>query len=253
MEQKNISSISNDNFFKILTEGITIHSSGSSGPSKPFFQPPAKIRAANKVSRIVNGITGNSRIYTVMKIQHAGGLFAQTLPGWEVGAKLKIEPFNAYQFVKEIENHTHTIVSPLHAKAIMMTKGFKKLNLTGITVACGSEPVTWDIIEGFVAQGARLIVVWGMSEIGPFAITHTFENMDEVNRVKKLCPSNATLLGNKFHFEYKIENEELAVKGDICIFDDWYYTKDKVVEVEDILFYTGRTNLKVDFDNPKKG
>ena len=253
MEQKNISSISNDNFFKILTEGITIHSSGSSGPSKPFFQPPAKIRAANKVSRIVNGITGNSRIYTVMKIQHAGGLFAQTLPGWEVGAKLKIEPFNAYQFVKEIENHTHTIVSPLHAKAIMMTKGFKKLNLTGITVACGSEPVTWDIIEGFVAQGARLIVVWGMSEIGPFAITHTFENMDEVKRVQKLCPKDATVLGSKKHCEYKVENEELAVKGDICIFDDWYYTKDKVVEVEGILFYTGRTNLEVDFNNPKKG
>jgi len=254
MEQRNISStISDQDFFKILTEGITIHSSGSSGPSKPFFQPPTKIRAANKVSRNVNGITGNSRIYTVMKMQHAGGLFAQTLPGWEIGSRIKVEQFNAYQFVKEIKNHTHTIVSPLHAKAIMMTKGFKDLDLTGITVACGSEPVTWDIIEAFVSRGARLIAVWGMSEIGPFAITHTFDSMEEVKRVKEICPKDATVLGSKKHCEYKIENEELAVKGDICIFDDWYYTKDKVIEVEELIFYTGRTNLEVDFNNPKKG
>lgn len=240
-------------FQKILEEGIIINSSGSSGPSKPFFQSPAKIRAANEVSRNINGITSKSRIYTVMKMTHAGGLFAQTLPGYEVGSKIKIEPFNAYQFVKEIKNHTHTIVSPLHAKGIMMTKGFCDLDLTGITVACGSEPVTWDIIEAFVSRGARLIVVWGMSEVGPFAITHTFNSMDEVHKVKEICPKDATVMGSKKYCEYKIENDELVVKGDICIFDDWYYTKDTVVEVENILFYTGRTNCEVDFEKPKKG
>ena len=53
--------------------------------------------------------------------------------------------------------------------------------------------------------------------------------------------------------EYKIENEELAVKGDICIYDDWYYTKDKVAEINGVLFYLGRTNKQVDFDKPTKG
>ena len=240
-------------FQKILEEGITIHSSGSSGPSKPFFQPPAKIRAANKVARTVQDITGNSRIYTIMKLEHAGGLFVQTLPGYEVGAKIDIEPFNAFTFVKKIRNYTHTIISPLHAKLIMKTKTFNDLDLTGITITCGSEPVTWDIIEAFVPKGCKFIADWGMSEIGPVAINHIFETMDEVNRVKAICPKNATVIGSKKYCEYKVENEELAVKGDICIFDDWYYTKDKVVEVEDILFYTGRTNCEVDFDNPKKG
>ena len=144
------------------------------------------------------------------------------------------------------------------ASALKCEKNWKKLTKNSVlwvknVVRPHDEPVTWDIIEGFVAQGARLIVVWGMSEIGPFAITHTFEDMDEVKRVQKLCPKDATVLGSKKHCEYKVENDELAVKGDICIFDDWYYTKDKVVEVEDILFYTGRTNLEVDFNNPKKG
>jgi acyl-coenzyme A synthetase/AMP-(fatty) acid ligase len=238
---------------KIINEGIVICSSGSSGESTPYFQPPAKIKASNEVARKVQEITGDSRIYTIMKMSHAGGLFAQTLPGYEVGSTIKIESFNAYQFVKEIKSYTHTIVSPLHAKIIMMTKSFENMDLSGITVSCGSEPVTWDIIESFVTRGAKFISVWGMSEIGPFAITHVFNSMNEVSRVKKICPSNATVLGSDKHCEYKIENEELVVRGNICIFDDWYYTKDKVIEVDGILFYTGRTNAKVDFNNPKKG
>lgn len=238
---------------KILAEGITIYSSGSSGTPKPFFQPPAKIKAANEVARKVQGITSDSRIYTIMKMSHAGGLFAQTLPGYEVGATINIQPFNAYQFVREVKDYTHSIVSPLHAKLIMKTKSFENLDLFGMTISCGSEPVTWDIVESFVSRGAKFISVWGMSEIGPFAITHTFNSMDEVQRVKKLCPSNVTVLGSDKHCEYKIENGELVVKGDICIFDDWYYTKDKVIKIDGILFYTGRTNAEVDFNNPKKG
>ena len=186
---------------KILAEGITIYSSGSSGTPKPFFQPPAKIKAANKVARKVQGITSDSRIYTIMKIGHAGGLFAQTLPGYELGATVNIKAFNAYQFVREIKDYTHSIVSPLHAKLIMKTKSFENLDLSGITISCGSEPVTWDIIESFVDKGARFIVVWGMSEIGPFAITHTFDSIDEVQRVKELCPLNATVLGSEKHCE----------------------------------------------------
>jgi acyl-coenzyme A synthetase/AMP-(fatty) acid ligase len=241
------------NYDKILKEGIVIYSSGSSGEPKPYFQPPAKIKASNEVARKVQGIVSDSKIYTIMKINHAGGLFAQTLPGYEVGSTITIKPFNAYQFVKEIKNYTHSIISPLHAKIIMMTKSFENLDLSGITVSCGSEPVTWDIIESFVCRGAKFIAVWGMSEIGPFAITHTFDSMNEVCRIKKICPPNSTILGSNKHCQYKIENKELVVKGNICIFDDWYHTKDEVIEIDEILFYTGRTNMKIDFNNPKKG
>lgn len=237
----------------ILKEGITINSSGSTGESKPFFQPPLKIKAANEVARQVQGITKNSKIYTVMKMNHAGGLFAQTLPAYEIGAQYTIEKFNAYQFVKNIRDYTHTVITPLHAKAIMMTKGFKELDLSGITILCGTEPILWPIVEEFVSKGCIFIADWGMTEIGPIAINHTFDSMNEIARIKKICPTGTTVLGSKKYCEYKIENEELVVKGDICIFDDWYYTKDKVVEIEEILFYTGRTNSEVDFENPKKG
>lgn len=240
-------------FDKILLEGITIYSSGSTGESKPYFQPPEKIKAANAVAREVLGITADSRIYTCARTTHAGGLFVQTLPGYEVGAHIDIEPFNAYEFVKKIQNYDQTFITPKHAKAIMLTKGFKDLNLTGITIQCGAEPVTWDIIEAFVSKGCKLVVNWGMSEIGPIAINYTFDSIDKVEYVKSLCPDNATVLGDAKYCDYKIVDGELVVKGDICIYDDWYYTKDKVVEIENILFYTGRTNKEVDFNNPMKG
>ena len=61
----------------------------------------------------------------------------------------------------------------------------------------------------------------------------------------------------KFNFKPALftvrENGELVVKGDICIYDDWYQTKDKVKEVDGVLFYLGRTNKEVDFNNPTKG
>lgn len=236
-----------------MKNDIIVWSSGSTGESKPYSQPTKKIAAANEVAIEVQGIDRNSVILTIMKLDHAGGLLGQTVPGVEAGAVVDIKPFNAYRFVDEIEDYTHSHITPAHALAIMGTKGFKELNLSNITITCGSEPVTWNIIEAFVQRGCKFIANWGMSEIGPIAINHTFESMNEVQRVKNLCPTNATVMGANKYCDYKIVDGELVVKGDICIYDDWYHTKDKVVEIEGILFYLGRTNKEVDFNNPTKG
>ena len=243
----------NQKIIKILDEGVTIHSSGTSGNPKEFYQSPKKIKAANLVALTAQNITVNSKIYTCCKTTHAGGLFAQTLPALSIGAQVDIEPFNAYQFVKKINSYTHTHITPLHAKAIMLTKGFKDLDLSGIWVTCGADPVTWDIIEAFVERGATFMANWGMSEIGPIAINIVFDGLDKVNKYKSISPENSTILGNVSWCYYKVVNNELVVKGDICIYDDWYYTKDKVVEIDDVLFYTGRTNAQVDLCSPRKG
>ncbi len=232
---------------------VSIHSSGSSGPPKEFPQPISKIVAANKVAREVQGITKNSKIYTVMRLTHAGGLFGQTLPALEIGAHVYHEEFSPYEWVKKIEKFTHSHLTPKHALGIMKTKGFWELDLTNITITCGSEPVTWNIIEAFVGRGADFIVNWGMSEIGPIAINHKFSDMKEVERVKAICPEGCTVMGSNAACDWFLECNELVVKGDICIYDDWYRTKDKAFVVDGILFYAGRTNKEVDFNNPSKG
>ncbi len=76
----------------ILKNGTSIRSSGTTGPAKEIHQSPEKIKKANQVARDVQRITSSSKVYTVCKLDHAGGLLAQTLP-----ASLGIDPSVATQ------------------------------------------------------------------------------------------------------------------------------------------------------------
>jgi acyl-coenzyme A synthetase/AMP-(fatty) acid ligase len=240
-------------FAQIMKDGITISSSGTSGEPKSFYQSPAKLRAANKIARESQHITADSKIYTCCKTTHAGGLLAQTLPALEIGAEVDIVPFNAYDFVRNINKYTHSHITPLHARAIMLTKGFQTLDLSGVWITCGADPVQWNVIEAFVDLGATFLVNWGMSEVGPMAINTRFCTMEKVQAYKAICPSDATILGDVSHCDFKVDQGELYVAGEISIYQGWYATKDRVSIKDGILFYHGRTNKEVDLWQPKKG
>jgi acyl-coenzyme A synthetase/AMP-(fatty) acid ligase len=226
---------------KILKEGVMLCSSGTTGIPKEIFQSPEKLAEANKVAVQAQRLTENSRVYTVCKTAHAGGLLAQTLPALSIGATVDIEDFNAYKWVSKINKYTHSHLTPNHARAIMLTKGFKDLDLREIFITCGADPVSWDIIEAFVEKGCTFMSNWGMTEIGPITINSTFNTMSDVEQVKIRCPEGATILGDTSYTLYRINNDNvLEVKGDICVYDDWYTTNDIVEMVDGILFYKGR-------------
>jgi len=212
----------------ILKNGIELSSSGTTGLPKKIYQSPKKLKNANEVSRECQQISSKSKIYTVCKMEHAGGLLAQTLPAFEVGAEVDIEKFNAYRFCKKITNYTHSHLTPDHAKAIRLTKAFKDMNLRGVWITCGSEPVEWDLIIDFVKKGCNFMVNWGMTEIGPCAINTVFKNLESVLEYKKRA-INGTLIGDKTYCDTKIENRTLHVKGNISVFKNkWFDTKDIV-------------------------
>ena len=221
----------------ILKNGIELSSSGTTGSPKKIYQSPSKLKNANKVARECQKISSKSKIYTVCKMQHAGGLLAQTLPAFEVGADIDIEEFNAYKFCKKITKYTHTHLTPNHAKAIRLTKSFKNIDLNGIWVTCGSEPVEWDLIIDFVKKGCNFMVNWGMTEIGPCAINTVFKNLESVLDYKERA-INGTLIGDKTYCDTKIRNNKLYVKGNISVFDDkWFDTKDIVALNKNKEFY----------------
>ena len=221
----------------ILKKGIELSSSGTTGSPKKIYQSPSKLKNANKVARECQKISSKSKIYTVCKMQHAGGLLAQTLPAFEVGADIDIEEFNAYKFCKKITNYTHTHLTPNHAKAIRLTKSFKNIDLNGIWVTCGSEPVEWDLIIDFVKKGCNFMVNWGMTEIGPCAINTVFKNLESVLDYKERA-INGTLIGDKTYCDTKIRNNKLYVKGSISVFNDkWFDTKDIVALNKNKEFY----------------
>ena len=224
----------------ILKKGIWLKTSGTTGDPKEIFQSPEKLKAANKVAVDSQQLTKNSKVYTVCKIEHAGGLLAQTLPALSIGAEVVIENFNPYRWIKEVQSYTHTHLTPLHCRAIMKTKNFWKSNLKGIWITCGSDPVEWDIIETFVNKGATFMTNWGMTEVGPCAINTVFSNIEQV-QAAKLRRLSGTLLGNTKYIDYKIENNQLKIKGEICVYKDWFKTGDLVEEnLSGDLYYLGR-------------
>ena len=222
-------------------KGGVILSSGTTGKPKKIDQSINKITAANKVAVKCQNITSDSRIYTVCKMEHAGGLLAQTLPGYTVGAHIDIEPFNAYTFNSKINDYTHTHLTPAHCRALMGTKNFWKLDLSNIWVTVGSDPVGWDIIETFVKQGATFMANWGMSEVGPTAINTVFRNMDDVAYYQEHAIPDATILGDNFYCEWDIVDGKFFVSGDICVYSGWLNTHDDVVvNSQGTLYYKGR-------------
>lgn len=218
---------------KIIDTGTALPTSGTTGAPKRIFQPPHKLSAANSVARQVQDITVNSRILTVCTLTHAGGLLAQTLPAVEVGADVDIQKFNPYSWVRQITDYTHSHLTPNMARAVIKTRGFNTVNLSGITVMCGSDKVHSSIIRSFIDRGATFITNWGMTEVGPVAINQTFNPGDTVKTTE-------TIMGNCVHCDVKIEDNQLFVRGDICVYDDWFATGDLVTYNNGVYYYLGR-------------
>jgi len=224
------------NLTKIISDGCTRSTSGTTGTPKEIEQTPTKLKAADAVAIKCQKLTPESKVYTICKTDHAGGLLAQTLPAVRIGAEVTIEPFNAFRFCREIGKYTHTHITPGHAQLIMRTKGFKDLDLTGIWVTCGSDPIDWNIIESFVEHGATFMANWGMTEIGPCAINHVFRTVEDVHELK----DENTILGTNVYCGTKVVDNELYVRGDICVYDGWFATGDLVEEREYGFYYLGR-------------
>ena len=224
-----------------LASGFVLQSSGTTGAAKNIFQTPEKLRAASNAAAIAQNITAQSRILTVCRMTHAGGLLAQTLPAWSVGAEVDIKSFNAFGFARDIIGFTHTHLTPAHCHMLMQTKNFNALDLNGVFVACGSDKVSFEIIEAFVARGAKFMCNWGMTEIGPITINTIFDSVDKVKQYREQALAHGTLMGDIFYCEYKIVDDELWVQGDVCVYDGWFNTHDLVaMNAQGAMYHLGR-------------
>jgi acyl-CoA synthetase (AMP-forming)/AMP-acid ligase II len=224
-----------------LATGFELQSSGTTGAPKIIFQTPEKLRAANKLALEAQNITAQSRVLTVCRMSHAGGLLAQTLPAWSVGAHVEIKPFNAFTFWRDIKGFTHTHLTPLHCTMLMQTKNFNTLDLKGVFVACGSDNVSFDIMEAFVERGAVFMCNWGMTEIGPVTINTVFDSMKKLKQYREQAATQGTLMGDRYYCEYKIQDDELWVRGDVCVYRDWFNTHDRVaLNSQGAMYHLGR-------------
>ena len=225
----------------ILTKGVEISSSGTTGKPKMVLRTPDNLRACIVVAIDAQQLTKRSKVLTVTRMTHAGGLLTQTLPAYSLGAEFKVQQFNAFTFLKDFKEYTHTFLAPAQMTALMNTKGFLNCDLTGKRILGGSDPVTWEMIEAFVSKGAIVQPNWGMSEIGPITINIEFDSMEKVKHVKERCFEQYTILGDTYYCDWKIINHELHVKGPTSIYDDWFATGDIVaLDMSKRMYYKGR-------------
>ncbi len=232
------------NWRNLLEQGFELTSSGTTGPAKTIYQSPAKLAAANRIALEAQGISRSSRVLTVCRMSHAGGVLAQTLPALSIGAHVAIKPFNAYSLLRDVAGFTHTHLTPEHCALLMKTRSFTEAELSGLFIACGSDRVSFDVIAAFVARGAVFMCNWGMTEIGPITINTVFDSMAKVEAYRQHALSNASLLGDRFYCDYKIVDGVLWVKGDCCVYDHWFATGDRVQLTDTgALYYLGRVSL----------
>ena len=224
---------------KVMLEGVNISSSGTTSIPKNIYRSPKNLQECINVALDAQKITKKSKILTVTRMTHAGGLLTQTLPAYSIGAKFKVQPFNAYTFLKDFKEYTHTFLAPAQMTALMHTKGFQNADLTGKHILGGSDPVSWGMIEEFVKRGAIVQPNWGMTEIGPITINTTFDNIDMVHEYKNKYHTG-TILGDTYYCDWKIENNVLYVKGPTCVFDGWFKTNDLVKQYNGATYYQGR-------------
>lgn len=228
-------------YANILNNGVEISSSGTTGPAKKVFRTPDNLKACIDVAIEAQQLVRSSKVLTVTRMTHAGGLLTQTLPAYSLGAEFKVQQFNAFTFLKDFKDYTHTFLAPAQMTALMNTKGFADCDLTGKRILGGSDPVSWEMIEAFVSKGAVVQPNWGMSEIGPITINMEFDSMDKVQYVKQKAPDGYTIMGDTFYCDWKIVKHELYVKGPTSIYDDWYATGDLVsLDMGRRMYYLGR-------------
>lgn len=229
------------NWQSLLENGFELHSSGTTGNAKAIFQTPRKLIAANKIAIEAQHLTGQSRVLTVCSMDHAGGMLAQTLPALSIGAHVEIKTFNAYRFWNDIVGYTHTHLTPAHCEILINTKTFNTVELSGLSITCGSSEVSFDIIEAFVRRGAIFICNWGMTEIGPITINTTFDSIDKVEQYRSSSIPYASLMGDVFYCDYKIIEDRLFVRSKCCVYDDWFDTNDLVkINNDGAMYYMGR-------------
>ncbi len=231
------------NWKTLLQQGFDLQSSGTTDAAKVLFQPPEKLAAANLVAQEAQGITCHSRVLTVCSMNHAGGVLAQTLPALSVGAYVDIRAFNAYRFWQDVQGFTHTHLTPAHCQMLINTRTFARVDLSGLFIACGSNNISFEIMDAFIRRGATFMCNWGMTEIGPIAINTVFDSLDKLEHYRQQAPDTGTLMGDRYYCDYKIENACLHVKGAICIYPDWFNTRDRVViNNEGAMYHLGRAS-----------
>jgi acyl-CoA synthetase (AMP-forming)/AMP-acid ligase II len=214
---------------------LYLYSSGTSGPRKSIRVTESQIYYNCLNAIMSQKIVNTDRILTICSMNHTGGINAQSLAGLISGSHIIVQDFNPYNFsslLKE-KNISLTHLVPIMIDSLLKIKSFDTGNLR--LVVAGSDCVKREHVDLFLKRSIPFMINYGLTEAGPIVINHIFNKKEELEIFEHGVP-----LGTNCWTEYKIENNELMLKGNIVSIDGWLNTGDCVKKYDEWFIYQGR-------------
>lgn len=170
-------------------------------------------------------------------MNHTAGINCHTIPGLLSGAYVHIDQFNGFnclRLLKELDI-TATHVVPMMTEILMKVgkPDLPKLKF----VLTGSDCVSRNQVEYWLDDHRNVMILYGMTEAGPPALSHTIKKGDDLSVFDKGYP-----VGSISYCDTKIIDNELWLKGPIVNQDGWFNTGDCVKYEDGLYYYTGRVS-----------
>lgn len=216
--------------------GVVLFSSGSTGERKPILMNEEMMLHNAMVAIECQSITPEDKILTVCSLNHTGGISAQTLPGLLAGAHVIIEPFNAFNMLRLVDQHkiTLTHLVPVMIDALSKVKSTADTSSLRLVVA-GSDCVYKHHVEYWLDKEIPFMVNYGLTEAGPMIINHIYTK-DDLNVFDKGVP-----IGRTAWCEVSFHGCELHLKGlNVQTNYTWLPTGDCVSHEDGWFMYHGR-------------
>jgi len=217
---------------ELLVDGVTVGTSGTTGPSKVYHHKPSKLISYANLFREKHGFNENTKSIVYYRRDWIGGLVFLTLPVMLSGGTAHNTDQDHYNFIKILMTGKYNVcgMSPKGLTIFEKTKNWKDLDLTGITCYYGSDRTAFKGIETLLKKGATVVTTYGCSEVGPVILTHTYKNLDDLEKVKSMAIPGMTPIGyiDNCLCDIKISNGQVFLKGPCSLFgeEEWYPTGD---------------------------
>ena len=153
---------------------LLVYTSGTTGSPRAAVHTQANLVANMRIAALVQQITDQDRVLTVLPLFHVGGLCIQTLPALYAGASVTLlARFSADATLDALANErpSLTLQVPATMQALVGHSRWPQADLSCLrAVWAGSSVLPLPLVRAFLDRGVPLCNVYGATETGPFSI-----------------------------------------------------------------------------------
>jgi len=159
---------------------LIVYTSGTSGAPKGVVLAQQAILANALNSTLMQGMTGEDTILTVLPLFHVGGLTIQTMTAFYHGATVILHRVFDPQPMLDClvqDKPTLTVILPAQMRPLRQLPGWEAATLQLRAVVTGSCVIPDDMVRYWSDRGIPLLNMYGASETAPVAIHQSMSDV----------------------------------------------------------------------------